>query len=93
MISRRLVVRVAQIAMVVVLGLWAHNAEARVCTECDTCNQYTCPAQVCADCPRGWFGSCYAGSEGCGAYANCQAEADCCGSGVCLKQCYCPPCP
>ena len=94
MFSTRFIRRLTQATLVLVLGLWVHAAEGRTCTECNTCSQYTCPSRVCADCPRGWVGSCYAGTEGCTAYTNCTDEGfDCCGSSVCQNQCYCPACP
>ena len=91
MVSRGFAMRLAQAMLVLVLGLSVHTAQGRPCFDCETCG-YSCPEQVCGHCPAEWYGSCFAGTEGCAHYG-CEPEQEaCCGGAVCRNQCYCPPC-
>jgi hypothetical protein len=97
MVSKRIVLRVAQIVSVLVLGLWMQTAQARcfdcpqACSGSASCSQH----QKCEQCPVAWWGSCYAGTEGCGYYDCDPTPLLCCSlvGGVCLDVCDCAPCP
>lgn len=95
MVSRRFVSRIAQSMLLVLLGLWVHTAQARPCRDCDECPGSSCISdqRVCESCPVPWWGSCYAGTEGCGHYECNKTEDKCCLLGsTCADVCDCPPC-
>jgi len=95
-VSNRLVMRLAQAMLLLVLGLWVHTAQARTCRDCGACSSspFCSQFRVCEKCPVPWWGSCYAGAEGCGYYSCSATEDKCCSylDGVCLVICDCPPC-
>lgn len=84
--SRRIVMRLTQIILVLVLGLWVNSTSARA-------DVNYCPDQRCTGCPATWHGSCFAGVEGCGFYG-CSNDGTCTSLayGIQLNQCYCEPC-
>lgn len=87
--SKRLLMRLAQVALVVILGI---SAQGATCLDCHECTGQSCGTRACDHCPASWWGSCYAGTEGCGHYG-CYNVGQCCsGIGVCLTYCDCPPC-
>jgi hypothetical protein len=93
-VNTRFVMRLGQAMLVLVLGLSAHTAQGRACFDCDECASGSCGTRVCEDCPVAWWGSCYAGTEGCGHYG-CTPVSLCCLTGlqICETLCDCPPCP
>ena len=93
MISRTLVTRLAQVMLVLFLGVWLHTAEGRACFACPpSCSDNECPMRQCGQCPASWYGSCYAGTEGC-AYYSCWDDGQCCVvAAQCRNYCYCDPC-
>lgn len=96
MFSTRFVMRLAQAMLLLVLGLWVHTAQARTCRDCGACSGSYCGSDYrrCERCPVPWWGSCYAGSEGCGYYGCYDTPDLCCHAtaGVCLTVCDCPRC-
>jgi hypothetical protein len=90
MISRRLVTRIAQVILVLVLGLSVHATGTGACLDCDTCPS-PCGSRSCGHCPADWWGDCYAGTEGCGHYG-CTEVGQCCSIGQCKYTCDCLPC-
>ena len=84
MISKRIAVKLLQMAALAGIVLWGGTTPVRA--------DDWCPTQSCESCPADWFGSCYAGIEGCEVY-NCFTDGECTiGGSVTYYQCYCPPC-
>jgi hypothetical protein len=92
-LSRRFAMRLAQAMLVLVLGLSVHTAQGRACFDCGACPGGSCGSRLCEQCPAEWWGSCFAGTEGC-AYYLCSEVAQCCitGLSICGSFCDCPPC-
>ena len=87
--------RLGQLTLTLVLGLWMHTAQAR-CLDCGACSSQSCSShRVCEQCPVPWWGSCYAGIEGCG-YYDCEESGQLCCTqfigGVCNYVCNCLAC-
>jgi hypothetical protein len=91
-ISRRSGMRLAQAMLVLVLGLSVNTARGGACFGCESCSEYNCPSQNCTHCPASWYGSCYAGTEGCEHYGCSEEPDDCCAGATCRNFCYCEPC-
>lgn len=93
MVSRRLVMRLAQLTVLLAVGLWAQTAQGRTCSAClPICNGNDCLNRECDYCPATWHGQCYAGAEGCEEY-DCDDDGLCCYLlDICITQCYCEAC-
>jgi len=83
--SRRFATRLAQVVVVLVLGLWAHNTRVQA-------NDFPTCGRQCDYCPVNWSGNCWAYPEYCETYG-CQMNGICSfdGGGF-ARDCECTPC-